>query len=135
MDRHCDNACRIAEFLQSVDIVERVYFPGLQTESLPNGMMGPGGIVSFRINADFEQVKSFAMATKLFVLAESLGGVESLINHPASMTHASIPRAVREPRGVGDGLIRLSVGLEDVDDLVADLEHAFEVMQSHKVVR
>lgn len=135
MDRHCDNAGRIAEFLQTVDIVERVYFPGLQTDSLPNGMSGPGGIVSFRIKADFEQVKSFAMATELFVLAESLGGVESLINHPASMTHASIPRDVREPRGIGDGLIRLSVGLEDVDDLVADLEHAFEVMQSHKVVR
>lgn len=135
MDRHCDNAGRVAEFLQTVDIVERVYFPGLQTDSLPNGMSGPGGIVSFRIKADFEQVKSFAMATELFVLAESLGGVESLINHPASMTHASIPRDVREPRGIGDGLIRLSVGLEDVDDLVADLEHAFEVMQSHKVVR
>lgn len=135
MDRHCDNAGRVAEFLQTVDIVERVYFPGLQTDSLPNGMSGPGGIVSFRIKADFEQVKSFAMATELFVLAESLGGVESLINHPASMTHASIPRDVREPRGIGDGLIRLSVGLEDVDDLVADLEHAFEVMQSHKVGR
>lgn len=135
MDRHCENAGRIAEFLQAVDVVERVYFPGLQTDSLPNGMSGPGGIVSFGIKADFEQVKSFATATELFVLAESLGGVESLINHPASMTHASIPREVREPRGIGDGLIRLSVGLEDVDDLVADLAHAFEVMQSHKVVR
>lgn len=135
MDRHCDNAGRIAEFLQTVDVVEQVYFPGLQTDSLPNGMRGPGGIVSFGIKADFEQVKSFAMATELFVLAESLGGVESLINHPASMTHASIPREIREPRGVGDGLIRLSVGLEDVDDLVADLEQAFEVMQSQKVAR
>lgn len=135
MDRHCSNAVRISEFLQTVDVVERVYFPGLQTDSLPNGMSGPGGIVSFGIKADFEQVKSFAMATELFVLAESLGGVESLISHPASMTHASIPRELREPRGIGDGLIRLSVGLEDVDDLVADLAHAFEVMQSHKVVR
>ena len=98
-------------------------------------MRGPGGVVSFNIKADFEAVKSFVMATRLFILAESLGGVESLIDHPASMTHASIPREIREPRGIGDGLIRLSVGLEDVDDLIADLTQAFEVLHRRAVSR
>jgi cystathionine beta-lyase/cystathionine gamma-synthase len=82
-------------------------------------------MVSFTIRADFETVKTFAMATRLFVLAESLGGVESLINHPASMTHASIPKEVREKHGVTDSLIRLSVGIEAVDDLLIDLRSAF----------
>ncbi len=85
-------------------------------------------MVSFVIKADFEAVKRFVMATKLFILAESLGGVESLINHPASMTHASIPREIREPRGIGDGLIRLSVGVEHIDDLIDDLRQAFRGM-------
>lgn len=103
----------------------KVYFPGLDGSELPNGMSSPGGMVSFVIEADFETVKKFVIATELFILAESLGGVESLINHPASMTHASIPREIREPRGIGDGLIRLSVGVEHVDDLIADLRQAF----------
>jgi len=130
MERHCENAARIAEHLSGLDLVERVYFPGLAGEPLPNDMKGPGGMVTFSLGADFDSVKSFVMATRLFVLAESLGGVESLINHPASMTHASIPREIREQRGIGDGLIRLSVGLEDVDDLIADLDQAFAVLGS-----
>jgi cystathionine beta-lyase/cystathionine gamma-synthase len=133
MERHCDNARRVAEFLSGIDIVDKVYFPGQGMDPLPNGMRGPGGMVSFNVTVDFEAVKAFVMATRLFVLAESLGGVESLINHPAAMTHASIPRAQREQRGIGDGLIRLSVGLENVEDLIADLTQAFEVMRRQLV--
>jgi len=129
MERHCDNARRVAEYLSGVDVVDQVFFPGLAGDTLPNNMQGAGGMVSFSVAAHFEMVKSFVMATKLFVLAESLGGVESLINHPASMTHASIPRELRERRGIGDGLIRLSVGLENVDDLIADLAQAFDVLR------
>lgn len=129
MERHSANAQKIAEYLKTVDIVERVYFPGLDGQPLPNGMKLPGGMVSFDIKADFETVKAFAMATEVFVLAESLGGVESLINHPASMTHSSIPKDVREAHGITDGLIRLSVGIENVEDQIADLETAFEVVR------
>lgn len=135
MDRHCENATKVSEFLQTVDIVERVHFPGLHKGPLPNGMKGPGGMVSFKIKAGFDQVKAFAMATELFLLAESLGGVESLINHPASMTHASIPAEIREERGIDDGLIRLSVGLEDSGDLIEDLKQAFEVLRRQPVTR
>ncbi len=135
MERHCENARKIARYLESVDLVEKVHFPGLDSGRLPNAMKGPGGMVSFLVKADFEQVKAFVTSTQLFVLAESLGGVESLINHPASMTHASIPREVREPRGIGDGLIRLSVGLEDADDLIADLKQAFEALRRQLVAR
>ena len=126
MDRHCENALNVAEFLESVDLVKRIYFPGRDGSTLLNGMKQAGGIVSFDLKADFETVKQFAVATEVFVLAESLGGVESLINHPASMTHASIPRDVRLANGITDGLIRLSVGLEHVDDLISDLKQAFE---------
>lgn len=129
MERHSANAQKIAEFLQTVDIVEQVYFPGLDGQPLPNKMKLPGGMVSFDIKADFETVKAFAMATDVFVLAESLGGVESLINHPASMTHSSIPKDVREAHGITDGLIRLSVGIENVEDQIADLKAAFEVVR------
>jgi cystathionine beta-lyase/cystathionine gamma-synthase len=78
------------------------------------------------MKGDFDAVKRFVTATQVFVLAESLGGVESLINHPASMTHSSIPKEIREARGIGDGLVRLSVGIEHVDDLIGDLKQAFE---------
>ncbi|HWR83211.1 MAG TPA: PLP-dependent aspartate aminotransferase family protein [Candidatus Deferrimicrobium sp.] len=125
MERHSFNAARVAEYLKTVDVVEHVYFPGLDGRPLPNNMSLSGGIVTFTLDADFETVKRFVMATEVFILAESLGGVESLINHPASMTHASIPREIRETRGIGDGLVRLSVGLEHIDDLLADLQQAF----------
>lgn len=126
MEKHSFNASKIVEFLKTEEKVDKVYFPGVDGEPLPNNMILPGGIVTFSINADFETVKKFVMSTKLFILAESLGGVESLINHPASMTHASIPKEDREKRGINDGLVRLSVGIEHIDDLIADLENAFK---------
>lgn len=125
IERHSFNAMKVVEFLESVKLVERIYFPGHDGQPIPNGMKLPGGMVSFTLKADFEQVKKFATATRVFVLAESLGGVESLINHPASMTHASIPKEVREQHGITDSLIRLSVGLEHIDDLLIDLRQAF----------
>lgn len=129
MERHSVNAMKVAEYLSTVDKVETVYFPGNDGAPIPNGMLMPGGMVTFTLKADFEAVKKFAMATQVFVLAESLGGVESLINHPASMTHASIPKEVREQHGITDGLIRLSVGIEHIDDLLIDLRRAFAAIR------
>jgi cystathionine gamma-synthase len=125
MERHSSNAQKIAEYLGTVDKVSKIYFPGLDGKPLPNKMKLPGGMVSFEIDADLETVKKFVMSTKLFLLAESLGGVESLMNHPATMTHASIPKDIREKHGIRDQLVRLSVGIEHPDDLLADLEQAF----------
>lgn len=128
MERHSYNAVKIAGYLKVRDEVDKVYFPGLDGR-LPNRMRLPGGMISFTLKGDGETAKAFAMATELFVLAESLGGVESLVNHPASMTHASIPAEVRAKRGITDNLIRLSVGLENIDDLINDLETAFKTIQ------
>lgn len=128
--RGCENAIRVAEYLKQNEMVARVYYPGLGGQPLPNNMSMPGAMVSFDLKADFETVKSFVTATELFVLAESLGGVESLVNHPASMTHASIPKDTREANGVLDSLVRLSVGLEHVDDLIADLAQAFDKVRA-----
>jgi cystathionine gamma-lyase len=125
MERHSHNAMKVVEYLESVPQVKQIYFPGQDRKPVPNKMRLPGGMVSFELKADFETVKKFATSTELFVLAESLGGVESLINHPAAMTHASIPKDVREANGITDSLIRLSVGIEHADDLVADLRQAF----------
>ena len=130
MERHSVNSMKIAEYLETVPQVKQVYYPGYDGKPVPNGMKLPGGMVSFDIDADFETVKQFVMATSVFVLAESLGGVESLINHPASMTHASIPKEIREANGITDGLVRLSVGVEDSDDLLIDLRTAFAAIQS-----
>jgi len=129
MDRHSENAAKVVEYLKSEEAIEEVFFPGLDGKPLPNGMRLPGGMVSFNLNADFETVKKMVMSTEVFTLAESLGGVESLINHPASMTHASIPKEMREAHGIGDGLVRLSVGLEHADDLIADLKKAFAAIK------
>lgn len=130
MERHSVNSMKIAEYLESEPRVDKVYYPGIDGDPIPNGMKLPGGMVSFTIkDADFEKVKKFAMSTRVFVLAESLGGVESLINHPASMTHASIPKEIREKHGVTDNLIRLSVGIENVDDLLIDLRTAFAAIK------
>jgi cystathionine gamma-lyase len=125
MERHSFNAQKIAAYLQTQKRVSRVYYPGVDGKPLPNGMKLPGGMVSFDLDADFEVVKKFVMSTRQFILAESLGGVESLINHPATMTHASIPKDIREKHGISDQLIRLSVGIEHIDDLLADLQQAF----------
>jgi len=130
MERHSVNAMKIAEYLETVEAVEKVYFPGLDGRPVPNRMRLPGGMVAFTIapQFDFEAVKRFVMALRVFVLAESLGGVESLVNHPAAMTHSSIPREIREPRGITDGLVRLSVGIEHIDDLLIDLRSAFDAL-------
>jgi cystathionine beta-lyase len=119
----------VAEWLVKHPKVERVYWPGLPTH--PNHavaktqMRGFGGMISFTLKGDrMEEAMTVLSSTKLFALAESLGGVESLLGHPASMTHASIPREERLKNGLADTLIRLSVGLEDAEDLIADLEQA-----------
>jgi cystathionine beta-lyase/cystathionine gamma-synthase len=125
MERHAFNAKKIAEYLKTQKRVSKIYFPGIDGKPLPNGMTLPGGMISFELDADFETVKKFVMTTKQFILAESLGGVESLINHPATMTHASIPKDIREAHGISEQLIRLSVGIEHIDDLLADLRGAF----------
>ncbi|MBK8612817.1 MAG: cystathionine gamma-synthase [Flavobacteriales bacterium] len=129
MQRHCENGAEVAEWLVKHPKVERVYWPGLPTH--PNHaiakaqMRGFGGMISFTLKGDrMEDAMKVLSSTELFCLAESLGGVESLLGHPASMTHASIPREERLKNGLADTLIRLSVGLEDVEDLIADLEQA-----------
>ncbi|MGB0305601.1 MAG: cystathionine gamma-synthase [Flavobacteriaceae bacterium] len=131
MQRHCENGEKIARFLADHPAVGRVYWPGF--ESHPNHevakrqMNGFGGMISFVQQDDsLEKATQTIEKLKLFTLAESLGGVESLAGHPASMTHASIPKAEREKSGVVDGLIRLSVGIEDSNDLIADLKQALE---------
>lgn len=129
MERHSFNAMKIVEYLKTIDLVDKIYYPGRDGAALPNRMKLPGGMVSFELNADLETVKTFVQSTRLIVLAESLGGVESLINHPASMTHSSIPKEEREAHGISDQLIRLSVGVEHIDDLVTDLGCAFNAIR------
>ena len=130
MQRHCENAHKVANFLNNHEMVEKVYWPGLHSHKnhdvAKKQMSGFGGMLSFRIK-DFnkEQTIKFLEKLHLFTLAESLGGVESLCGHPATMTHASIPAEEREKSGVTDSLIRLSVGIEDIDDLIDDLKNAF----------
>ena len=130
MQRHCENAHKVANFLNNHEMVEKVYWPGLDSHKnhdvAKKQMSDFGGMLSFRIK-DFnkEQTIKFLEKLHLFTLAESLGGVESLCGHPATMTHASIPVEEREKSGVTDSLIRLSIGIEDVDDLIDDLKNAF----------
>ena len=130
MQRHCENAHKVANFLNNHEMVEKVYWPGLYSHKnhdvAKKQMSGFGGMLSFRIK-DFNKGQTIKFLEKLhlFTLAESLGGVESLCGHPATMTHASIPVEEREKSGVTDSLIRLSVGIEDVDDLIEDLKNAF----------
>ncbi len=128
MERHCANARQLAAWLTKQSGVEKVYYPGLPGhpghEIAKRQMTDFGGMISFRARGGKEAALKVLTRTKLFSLAESLGGVESLIGHPATMTHASIPVEIRQSRGVDEGLIRLSVGIEDVADLQADLETA-----------
>jgi cystathionine beta-lyase len=131
MDRHCENGRIIAEFLDAHEKVDRVYWPGLPSlpghEIAQKQMRDFGGMISFVLKGDrMEDAFRTLEKLKLFALAESLGGVESLAGHPASMTHASIPAEERAKTGLSDSLIRLSVGIEDAEDLVADLEQAIE---------
>jgi len=131
MEAHCANAMRIAQFLENHPAVEKVVFPGLpshpQHELAKRQMSGFGGMVSFVLKGGESAARKVAGQTRLFSLAESLGGVESLIGHPATMTHASIPVEEREARGITGGLLRLSVGIEDPDDLIADLDAALAI--------
>lgn len=129
VEKHCENALKVAEYLQGHPAVAKVYFPGLAThhnhEIAKKQQKGFGGIVSFTLKNDTEEAaKSVVCNTQLFKLAESLGGVKSLLCHPSTMTHKSIPAEKRRSAGVADSLIRLSVGLEDVNDLVKDIEQA-----------
>lgn len=129
MQRHCENALQIAEFLRAHNGVKKVYYPGLKDDegySIHNEQAhGGGGMISFELQETYDY-KKFFESTKFIVLAESLGGVESLLCHPASMTHASIPAEIRAKVGITDNLIRLSVGIEYVNDLIDDLTHAIE---------
>jgi cystathionine beta-lyase/cystathionine gamma-synthase len=131
MQRHCENGEKIARYLQTHPKVDKVYWPGFETH--PNHdvakkqMRGFGGMISFTLKGNqLQDALDLVKKVEIFALAESLGGVESLIGHPATMTHASIPKEVREQSGVVDSLIRLSVGIEDAEDLIADLESALK---------
>ena len=129
MQRHCENGAAIAHYLRSHPKVEKVYWPGFEDNIgypiAKKQMRDFGGMISFTLKDESKEAANKVLSsTKLFSLAESLGGVESLINHPASMTHASIPREERIKNGLADGLIRLSVGIEDAEDLIEDLKMA-----------
>jgi cystathionine gamma-lyase len=147
MKTHGMNALAVAQFLESSPHIEHVIYPGLASHprnELAYSSLSPharkfvnstttdggfpyGGMISFRIRGGKEQAEKFLTATRLFTLAESLGGVESLAEHPAQMTHGSIPEAERAILGIGDNLVRLSVGIEDVEDLIRDVEQALEL--------
>jgi cystathionine gamma-lyase len=129
MERHCSNGKKVAEFLKQHPRIEKVYWPGFETH--PNylhakkQMKDFGGMISFVLkDASIEETFRIASSFNVWTLAESLGGVESLVNHPATMTHASIPKAEREKAGVVDNLLRLSTGVEHIDDLITDLKQA-----------
>ena len=132
MQRHCENGKKIAHFLNDHPLIDTVYWPGLKShtnhEVAKSQMKDFGGMISFNlVGDDLEMAKKLVSKTELFTLAESLGGVESLIGHPSTMTHASIPREERMKSGVVDSLIRLSVGIEDIEDLINDLKNALRV--------
>jgi cystathionine gamma-lyase len=128
MDRHCSNAVQLASALRGKRDIKKIFYPGLREhpgfETAQTQMRGFGGMITLQLEGDAASTRSFCSKLKVFSLAESLGGVESLCCHPATMTHASIPRELREARGITETLVRLSVGIEDVEDLIADIEQA-----------
>ena len=132
MDKHASNAQAVAEYLNNHPKVKAVYYPGLpdhpQHDLAQRQMSGFSGVVSMDIDGDLAAATRFCQQLKIFILAESLGGVESLINHPEQMTHASVPEALRRELGIGESLLRLSVGIESADDLIADLAQALEYL-------
>ncbi|KFA93097.1 cystathionine gamma-synthase [Archangium violaceum] len=131
MERHAQNALKVAQFLATHPKVQKVTYPGLESHPqhalARKQMKGFGGMMTFDIKGGLEAARKFLKTVKIFACAESLGGVESLIEHPAIMTHASVPKETREQLGISDGLIRLSVGIEDAQDLVDDLKQALDV--------
>ncbi|MDD4973200.1 MAG: PLP-dependent aspartate aminotransferase family protein [Bacteriovorax sp.] len=133
MEAHQKNAMVVAQYLEKHPKVERVVYPGLKSHPqhaiAKKQMLGYGGMITFFLKGDIKKSNKFLSTVKLFALAESLGGVESLIEHPAIMTHASIPKPIREKLGITDNLIRLSVGIENVDDLLDDLEMGFSAIK------
>jgi len=128
MERHCNSAGKIAEWLSHHPKIEKIWYPGLashpQHDLAKKQMRGFGGMVTAVVKGDLDASRRMLSACRIFTLAESLGGVESLIEHPAIMTHASVPKEQRDALGISDGLIRLSVGIESVEDLIADLDSA-----------
>ncbi len=132
MDRHNANAAIISDYLQKQPQVDKLYYPGQpnhpQRDIIKRQMRGYGGMLSFELKGNFQDCKRLVKKLQVFTLAESLGGVESLIEHPASMTHASIPKDRRLEQGIRDNLIRISVGIEDVEDLVEDLQRGFRAL-------
>ncbi|MFT7669429.1 MAG: cystathionine gamma-lyase [Planctomycetota bacterium] len=128
MECHCKSAMKVAKYLEAHDAVDRVFYPGLESNPqyglAKRQMRGFGGMVSFELKGGVSAGETFASSTKYFTLAESLGGVESLVETPPSMTHAAIPAAERHAAGLADGLVRLSVGVEHIDDLLEDVEQA-----------
>ena len=132
MERHCQNAMKVATYLENHGAVERVYYPGLEShphhELAMRQMNGFGGMISVVLKGGLASATTFLENTDVFALAESLGGVESLVEHPAIMTHAAVPEAIRNEIGIVDGLVRLSVGLETLDDLMDDLGSALKAI-------
>jgi cystathionine gamma-lyase len=132
MERHCQNAMKVATYLENHEAVERVYYPGLEShphhELAMRQMNGFGGMISVVLKGGLASATTFLENTDVFALAESLGGVESLVEHPAIMTHAAVPEAIRNEIGIVDGLVRLSVGLETLDDLMDDLGSALKAI-------
>ena len=138
MKQHCTSALKIAEFLAEHPLVSKVYYPGLKTdpghETAKAQSKGFGGIVSFALKNDTEVAATkFVTSTRLFQLAESLGGIKSLLNHPASMTHKSIPKEKRLAAGLSNSLIRLSIGLEEAEDLIDDLNNALSIQDRYEL--
>ena len=128
MEQHAKNAMVVAEFLENHPKVKNVFYPGLkshpQYELAKKQMSGFSGMLSFDLKGDYDAVLKFLKKLKIFALAESLGGVESLVNHPEKMTHASVPEELRKKLGIGPNMLRLSIGIEDSSDLIADLMQA-----------
>ena len=133
MERHSFNALKIAEFLEQNDLIKKVFYPGLKShpnhELAKRQMNGFGGLLSCITKGGIESAKIILETCQIFQLAESLGGVESLIEHPGIMTHASVPREIRKRLGIEDGLIRLSVGIENIDDLISDLDRGLRAIE------
>lgn len=139
MERHCSNAEKLATFLEAHPQVKKVYYPGLkshpQYDIAQKQMNGMGGIVSFEVKGGLEAAKSFLDALQLSMISFSLGDPETLVQHPATMTHSSIPESERIAAGITDGLIRLSAGLEDIDDIIDDLSRAFDKISELNITK